>query len=545
MLHIEPKHTMEDYLQVLQHDKKISIDRDRLIDAINQANYSITDYSNLVTMNLRICSKGDYRNASTEDLIDFLLDSGISSKKFEVRGRKNLSFDMEKVVKPLIEAKVFPEILEPYVSMRSFVSYRNFLTKQLLQNSNAAYCRRDDGVFLCKYDFTVTERENLRVYYSDIAVINIPKIYSSIITVPNTEYFLVWCDYPQADWRIAYNLFLRDSENAKVMDVYEDAYKGAAVLVEGDEFSAEDFSTKRKLYKVDTLKTFYNSRDNSTLATKLRTFFMSCPKYRKYYNDLAALYGLKIPVPCVSYFGFKQFLPEGTYKDAFISKGMNTPIQTMTSHLVIETVFGILEKFRALGYSKDDVIPYFVRHDEPIFLVHKRVLPDSWIFGDCSEIHIDGFSPIKLDFHFGYNYLEEDAILTSRIQKTCEENRDKYQAYPKGKINEAWNPIPNVASGYADVMIRGGIPYAVFYIENEERTLFYAVSTKIYEDALAEGIEKFLLEHDKTNYFILNNISITSIYKVGNCLVNLQKNYQPEVIEKLQEALDVYLGGGV
>ena len=124
MLHIEPKHSMSDYLAILQHDKKISIDHERLVDAINQANYRILDYSNIVSMNLKIASKGDFRTTSTDDLIEFLLEQGISQKKFEVKGRKNLSFDMEKVVKPLMAARVFPEILEPYVTMRSYVSYR-------------------------------------------------------------------------------------------------------------------------------------------------------------------------------------------------------------------------------------------------------------------------------------------------------------------------------------------------------------------------------------------------------------------------------------
>lgn len=543
LLHIEPKHSMPEYLELLSHGKKISIDHERLVDAINQANYRILDYSNIVTMNLKIASKGDFRTTSTEDLIDFLLEQGISSKKFEVRGRKNLSFDMEKVVKPLIQAKVFPEILEPYVTMRSYVSYRNFLNKQLLGNVNVKYNRRSDGVFLRQYDFTVTERENLRVYYSDIAVVNIPKIYSNIITVPDTDYFLIWCDYPQADWRMAYNLFLRDEGNAAIMDAHEDSYKGAAILVEGDEFMEEDFQSKRKSYKVDTLKTFYNSRDNSQLVQKLRTFFMSCPKYRKYYNDLSALYSLKIPIPCESYFGFKQMLPEGTYKDAFISKGLNTPIQTMTSHLVMETVFGVIDKFMDLGYSSDDIIAYFVRHDEPLFMAHKRILQDAWVFGDCSEIHIDGFSPIKLDFHFGYYYLEEDDDITLQIKKSCEENKDKFRIYPKGNINTRWKPIPEVISGYVDVFIRDGVTYTSFYINGDGNCEFYIAPTKIFEEAVTYGIQQLLKKHAGTKYLILSNISASTIYKEGDCLVSIEKTYQPELISTLQDSLEAYRRG--
>lgn len=538
MLHLEPKHEMSEYLSLLEHNKTISIDHERLLHAITDSNYRIQDLSNIVILYLKLYSCGDYRRVSTEDIIEFLISQGIDKKRFELRGRKSLSFDMKKVVEPLIASGVFPDILEPYVTMRSYTSYRNFLTKQLLNNPNVKYSRRNDGIFLRQYDFTVTERENLRVYYSDIAVVNIPKVYSDIITVPDTEYFLVWCDYPQADWRMAYNLFLRDEKNSAIMDEYEDAYKGAAILVEGQVFDDDDFRQKRKSYKVDTLKTFYNSKDGGTLVHKLREFFMSCPKYRKYYNDLSALYDLKIPIQCESYFGFQQMLPEGTYRDSFISKGLNTPIQTMTSHLVIETIFGVIDKFKQLGYDSDKIVPYFVRHDEPVFLVHKSILKDAWVFGDCSEIHIDGFSPIKLDFHFGYNYLEEDKLLTEQIYATYTPNKDKFAIYEKGDMNVKWNPIPSVLSGYVDVIIKEGIPNVLFYLE--DRTIFkvFQVGTKIFEEAVQLGIQQLLQEHTDTKFLILDNAACSNVYKESGCLVYLNNNYDSTYINQMRSLFE-------
>lgn len=535
MLHLEPKHNIDEYLSLLQKNKTISINYQELVDAISNANYSIQDYDNLATMYLKIFSGGDYRNLSTDELIDFLIDKGINQKRFEVRGRKSLSFDMEKVVKPLINSGVYPEILEPYITMRKYVTYRNYLTKQLLNNPKVKYNRRNDGVLLCNYSFNIAERENLRVYYSDIAVVNIPKIYSYIITVPNTDYFLVWCDYPQADWRLAYNLFLRNEDNASVMDNYEDAYKGAAALVEGSEFSENDFEARRKLYKTDVLKTFYNSKDSSSLTSKLRDFFMQCPKYNKYYNDLAALYSLKIPIPCCSYFGYTQMIPEGNYIDAFIAKGMNTPIQTMTSHLVIETVFGVLDKFKSLGYDEEDIYPYFIRHDEPVFIAHKRILKDAWVFGDCSEIHIDGFSPIKLNFLFGYDYTITDDYITNIVSKSCSDNKHKFVQYPKGEMNNKWNPIPNVFSGYTDVIIRNGIPFVAFYLETGSIFKVYQVSTKIFEDAIIAGVKYFISDNASTKYLILDNISLSKIYKEEECLVYIQDNYDQATIDIIKD----------
>lgn len=544
MLHLEAKHTMEEYLQLLRLTDRISIDHNRLCSAVTDANYSIQDLTNIVTMNLKIHSCGTYRTSSKEDLINFLLDSGVPEKRFTVKNVKSLSFDIDKVVRPLIEDNIFPDILSPYTEMRSYVTYRNFLSKHLLGNQNVVCRVRDDGEIIRQYPFTITERENLRTYYSDIAVVSIPKKYSNIITIPDTDYFLIWCDYPQADWRMAYNLFLRDDTNSKVMDMYEDSYKGAAVLVEGEEFSEDDFKDKRKRYKVDTLKTFFNSRDNNPLVNKLRAFFMNCPKYKKYYNDLLALYKLKIPIECVSYFGFSQFLPEGIHQDAYISKGMNTPIQTMTSHLVIETIFGIIEKFKSLGYTDTQIKPYFVRHDEPVFIAHKSILDNAWVFGDCSTIHIDGFSPIKLDFHFGYNYLEEDNRLTQIVNVNCNENMHRYVQYPKGELNTAWYPIPKVLSGYSDVIIVNDVTYVSFNLEGDDLFEVFTVNDKVYDIALKSAITKLLEKHKDIKYLILDNVNISELYKDNTTLVSLRSNYDNNAVANLKDKLLYYIKQG-
>lgn len=540
MLKIENKHSMEEYLMLLRNAPRIAVEHKKLEKAISECNYMITDYFNITQLELRIASEGKYTEVSPKDLIDFLIYSGESEKTFKVRNIQSLSFDMTKVVKPLLERGVFPTILEPYTHMRSFTSYRNFLTK-LLENQEVIINSRNDGILIRQYKYTVTQQENLRAYYKDIGVINIPKMFSDIITVHDTDKFLIWCDYPQADWRLAYNLFIRDSENAKVMDSVDDSYMGAAMLVEGEKKKKKVFTSSRSDYKIHTLKTFYNSKDTKDIVVKLRNFFLSCPKYRKYYRDLKGLHKFKLPIICKSYFGFEQILPDNQYEDSFISKGMNTPIQTMTSHVVSETVFGILERFYDLGYTSDDIGIYFVRHDEPIFIASKKILKDAWVFGDCSDIHIDGFSPIQLQFFFGYNYKVEDNTLTAIVKSSCENNKTRYHYFEDGVLDNSYSPTPPIFSGYVDIQIKNGVPYAAFYLEEGEIIRIYKVSTTIFEQAIEQGLHLLLTEFDYLSYLYLENIVMNDIIKVNTTLVKLAILYSASQTDLLSSQINRYI----
>ena len=103
MLKIENKHTIDEYLSLLRNAPKITIEHKKLQEAIAECNYKVKDNFNVTQLELRIASEGDYNDVSPGTLIDFLLDSGESEKTFKVRNIKSLSFDMTKVVKPLLE----------------------------------------------------------------------------------------------------------------------------------------------------------------------------------------------------------------------------------------------------------------------------------------------------------------------------------------------------------------------------------------------------------------------------------------------------------
>lgn len=519
MLRISDTHPMDEYMALLSTSTKIFIDNERLDRAIMNAQYQADDYRALTLLELRIESSGSYQSISSDSILDFLERLGVDlDKRYRNKKTDGYSLDMKKVVDPLIEAGVAVDMLTAYKAYRSYRTYASFLAK--LGESKRMHHKTNDGRIILAYDTTLQERENLRVYYRDIAVVSIPKIFSNIVTGPSEEYHLAWCDYPQADWRFAYNLFIRDPSNFGVMRSCEDAYEGLARIVEGDKFNPEVFKDSRKAYKVDCLKVFYNSRDNRPIPTAMRQYYMSRERYRKYFYDLGVLYQFKLPVPCESYFGYTQLLPEASYPDAFLSKGLNTPIQTMTSHVVNETVFGILKKFYDLGYTEDDIRVYYVRHDELIFMFKDTILKDAWVFEDCSQIHIDGFSPIKLDFHFGDYYQEEDSVLTEQVYHEMKAHPERISYYDIGE-GHAYYPVPSVESLYAQFFIKEEMPdgskvFAVRYYNYRtgERTRF-VVAAMDREEALRSSLAELQVILGRPKYLLVRNDGLELMDSIG------------------------------
>lgn len=504
MIKLDAYHSMEEYLDLLSSSLTIYMDAQRLNDAYTEVCNVTDDLRALTLLWLRIESAGLYTVPDSNSIIDYLCRIGIDMEgRYANKRTKSISLDLKRVVAPLIEKNVSPELLSTYRDYRSFNSYCSSI--RALTESQQFHARTVNGRTLVKFPTHVEERDNLRTYYSNISVVSVPKRYSQMITGPSDNHFIAWCDYPQADWRFAYNLFIRDKDNFKVMSSCEDAYEGLARLVEKDKFDPSVFADQRKEYKVHSLKVYYNSRDNAPIPSAIRNYFMSCPKYKRLQEDLKTFYQFKLPIPCTSYFGYEQLLPEGTYPDAFISKGMNTPIQTFTSHIVKETVFTVLQKFWDLGYTKEQANVYYVRHDEPLFLFSRDVLKDSWVFAECSEIYIPGFTPIHLDWKFGEYYQEEDPALTSIVQETVQKSNYVPTVYEPEDPKEYW-PFPTVESIYVQLFRREDIQgflvncynyrngvYREILVDNVEDPL-KAVTAAVEKEALAwVGNPQYLL----------------------------------------------------
>ena len=529
---------MQEYLDLLSKSNTIYIDNARLDAAYRDACYRAEDLLSLALMELRIESGRAFPAINAANILAFLESIGVDLDRYS-RHTKVYSLDSKRVVEPLIERGIAVDLLTYWQEASSYNSYSNFLRKRIV-SKEIAY-KTSTGDVVLKYPTMVVERENLRAYYKDIAIVSLPKRYSNVVTVPKEGYHLVWCDYPQADWRFAYNLFIKDERNEQIMRQCEDAYEGLARIVENDKFSIEEFKSQRKEYKVNALKVFYYSQDKKPIPSAMRRYFMSCEKYRRYVHDLSILYEFKLPIQITSYFGHEQMIPEGRYLEGFLSKGLNTPIQTFTSHIVNETVFGVLEKFYSLGYTEEDIGVYYVRHDEPIFWFRDTIIKDAWVFKDCEYIHIDGFTPIKLDFYFGDYYKEVDEGLTFRMNPPLETYKDKLHIYPIGELKE-YNPVPSVESFYihplkADDGLHKWV-FGVFDYRTKKCRRFHS-DAQTFEEGFNDCVAQICAMANWPQYVFICNDQFVFLDSVGDnneSFVKAVSRYDSSAVESIRNA---------
>ena len=71
--------------------------------------------------------------------------------------------------------------------------------------------------------------------------------------------------------------------------------------------------------------------------------------------------------------------------------------------------------FYELGYTEDDVSVYMVRHDEPVFKVKETAKKDLWVFKQATDIIVDNWVPLRIDFSPGYYYREIDEVMKKTL----------------------------------------------------------------------------------------------------------------------------------
>jgi hypothetical protein len=393
---------------------------------------------------------------SAQSIISYLVESeGVDRDKFRSKGVQGDSLNSKTVLEPLLDNGYAQEFLDTYIEYSSVRARTNRATK-VADRLVASDFVSKAGRALHKLHFTVGVQENLRFNYKNEDLISIPHEYSPCYSVED-DYFLVWGDYAQSDFRIAYNLFLRDEENAKIMDACEDKYEGIARVVAAhfkESFDLEKFKEERDLYKVYVLSTIYGQQHGRTpeaqeFISKFNKYLNTCAKYQEYIRRIKERYKLGLPLMVTGYFGYDQPIPiEGMRESNVVDKALNTPIQTGSSQVVILTVNAILDRFYEMGYTKKEVSVYFVRHDEPIFKVHKSVMKDLWVLNDFSTILVENWSPLKLSFEAGYNYGEVDEELQNEMETVYEQNLHKITILePDVDAEEFW-PVPETFTAY-------------------------------------------------------------------------------------------------
>lgn len=443
---------------------------------------------------------------------------------FSKKGMDGYSLDKNKVLMKLYGNNYATEFLDNYMEYKSLVSKCGKI-RGILEGCNASCGTDRDGVSLKRIPYSVNQQKNLRYNYRDQDIIGIPKDYNACISVED-GYFLAWGDFAQSDFRIAYNLFMRSQQNDEIMNKYEDKYEALARMVaqkEGTVFDKEQFLQERQIYKRLTLATVYGTR-NSTVpeedrfVKRMTEFLNHCHKYVEYVKRLNDRCNIGLPMVLEGYFGDEETVANKYNREDIINDSLNTPIQMGTSEIVILTVNAILSKFKELGYSEDDVSVYYVRHDEPVFKVSEKTLKDAWVFNEFSTILIDDWTPLRLDFDFGYHYKQSDEELVEKIKSCYESNQNRVTKYEmEYKIDTEYYPIPPTAVLFMEKIVIPGVNKTIVAIYSEK---FNAVNYHLINSSIDEEVQLAIKENVRN---LLPDLS-----KLGFCGVHIFSDFMSD-----------------
>lgn len=395
-------------------------------------------------------SGGACYNLSSNCIIKYLMEyENCKEHYFRNKKTQGYSLDSSKVLDKLKANGYAEEFLDLYMRYKSSKARCDRIRKLLDRCFTDAGVNKD-GVALKKIPFQTRLEKNYRFNYRDNDIIAIPKEYNSCISVDD-GYFLAWGDFAQSDFRIAYNLFMRSPENDKLMNAYEDKYEALARMVanvNSTEFDYDKFKAERQLYKKLTLATVYGTRNSlipeeQPFISAMTDFLYKCEKYSEYERRLKDHIALKLPLVIDSYFHNEQSISKYS-ENELLFDALNTPVQTGTSEIVVLTVTAILKEFYKLGYSEDDISVYYVRHDEPVFRISNKVKKDIWVLQQFNQIIVDDWTPLKMDFKFGYYYKLADEELTAELDSIIQRNDDKIEQIPIGNTINDFYPIQKV-----------------------------------------------------------------------------------------------------
>ncbi|WP_394863365.1 DNA polymerase [Paraclostridium bifermentans] len=432
------------YEKRIQEEKFIYIDRNKLFKIREYNYYRMEALETRLRTIMLVDSGTKLRALDDENTFNLLVNYlGCPSDKF-TSGNQKRGFSVAKtVLEPLYKSGYAPDFLEAKLEHAHLKSITG-------KPKNMVNFMRDlDEVDnhdrpIERLSFNVNQQQNLRYNYKDYDIVAIPREYRECIVAPKGK-VLVWGDFAQADFRIAYNLLLRNDNNKDIFDNCEDKYEAMARVIARENkeiFDIDAFKSERPLYKIHTLATVYgkrsgNTREETVFIKKLARYLEKNERYMEFYKRIKDNQKLNLPLTVESYFGYQTILSlqQRPGKDS-LNKALNTPMQTGTSELIIMTVNRILDDFYAKGFTPDDIRVYYVRHDEPVFIMDESMMAYSWMFKEYEEILVDDWTPLRADFSFGYTYSVEEESLMLKYKLLCDENEDNYtvlQPSPKCK----------------------------------------------------------------------------------------------------------------
>lgn len=257
------------------------------------------------------------------------------------------------------------------------------------------------------------------------------------------DYFLIWADFAQIDFRVACNIMLlKDNPELKKYFIKtEDKYEAFCRMIYADagvEFDYQSFLKNRKAIKASVLSALYGAglrsiESNFTdkrCAKIMYEFFEKNKGRNEYIQKLKDALNYSAEIYCTDYLGEVNRIPvkmnANEYQRAHeLKSAINNSIQSTSNSIVMNWCNTVIKYFRNLGFGSDMFRVYLNRHDEIIFEAHKSMMSYMWIFEETSKIFIDDWFDLKIEPNLGYNYTIVDKDLTENYNNVVISNSDK------------------------------------------------------------------------------------------------------------------------
>lgn len=486
----------ETYSKHINHLGYILYDRDML--ERDNAYYKAHGETCYDLARMRMIYKSGYKHCYLDrnNILDYLLDyERCPERFFKTRKSQNYSLDSKRVLGVLREKGFAQEFIDYYIEYKSWMTKCSKM-RSILDNCKECVSVSAAGSKLYKLPFVASVQTNRRFNYNNFDIISeIPKAVSNCIGV-DKDHLLAWGDFAQSDFRIAYNLFLRSPENDKKFAQYEDKYEALARMLaeqNNEQFDYDKFKRERQLYKRNTLATMYGKRageleEDDKFIKKFAAFIEKMPAYAEYVQRIGKYIDLHLPIMVSSYFGFVQQIYDGpnVSRSSVLDVSLNTPVQTGSSEIVISVVNHILSECYAMGYTSDDISLYMTRHDEPIFRISKKAKDVFRVLNDHSTVIVDDWTPLHLDWEFGYNYGVSDDELLAEFNEV--KSKGGETIVPREAVcSTEYNPLPAlIVFGIAKHETPDGKTVVTFYDKDNNEVMYSLFECNSDEEVIQE-----------------------------------------------------------
>lgn len=283
------------------------------------------------------------------------------------------------------------------------------------------------------------------------------------------DYFFVWADFDQIDFRVAANLILfKDTagtakDDLELFNSTDDKYEAMARIIDkkiGRDFDIARFKANRKAYKTSMLARLYGASKRTLMnngftdyreVNTLDTYYATHKYYQNYKRSIENAIAFGCEVDVYDYFGYTRRVPVPTnikQGNRVLEDCLNAPIQSTANDIIMLWVTELAKEFQALGFGMDKFRIALIRHDEAIFLIHKDAIPYLYLFKKYSEIQIDDWTLLTNQPEVGFKYTVVDEELTKKYNESILYNEDKLDDGKSVMIRKSWSPLKRVAEAY-------------------------------------------------------------------------------------------------